>query len=99
MATNPNGAPNWQRFEVRTLQGFAEDLLSHAGLRAEQARHVAETLVEADLMGHTTHGLQLLAAYLRDIEGGRMTIDGLNIGNPPGGNQPPGISVDVGNSE
>ena len=30
---------------------------------------------------------------------GRMTVDGLNIGNPPGGNQPPGFSVDVGNSE
>src|SRR5262247_4520115 len=30
---------------------------------------------------------------------GRMTIDGLNVGNPPGGNQPPGYSVDVGNSE
>ena len=29
---------------------------------------------------------------------GRMTIDGLNVGNPPGGNQPPGFSVDVGNS-
>jgi hypothetical protein len=28
-----------------------------------------------------------------------MTIDGLNVGNPPGGNQPPGFSVDVGNSE
>ena len=30
---------------------------------------------------------------------GRMTIDGLNVGNPPGGNQPPGFSVDIGNSE
>jgi hypothetical protein len=30
---------------------------------------------------------------------GRMTVDGLNVGNPPGGNQPPGFSVDVGNSE
>ena len=30
---------------------------------------------------------------------GRMMIDGLNVGNPPGGNQPPGFSVDVGNSE
>src|SRR4029450_10811948 len=29
----------------------------------------------------------------------RMTVDGLNVGNPPGGNQPPGYSVDVGNSE
>ena len=28
-----------------------------------------------------------------------MTVDGLNVGNPPGGNQPPGYSVDVGNSQ
>jgi len=27
---------------------------------------------------------------------GRMTIDGLNIGNPPGGNQPPAYVADVG---
>src|SRR4026209_928276 len=30
---------------------------------------------------------------------GRMTIDGLNIGNPVGGNQPPGYVADVGNAE
>jgi hypothetical protein len=30
---------------------------------------------------------------------GRMTIDGLNIGNPPGGNQPPSYVADVGNAE
>jgi hypothetical protein len=30
---------------------------------------------------------------------GRMSVDGLNVGNPPGGNQPPNYSVDVGNSE
>ena len=30
---------------------------------------------------------------------GRMTIDGLNIGNPPGGNQPPAYVADVGNAE
>jgi hypothetical protein len=30
---------------------------------------------------------------------GRMTIDGLNVGNPPGGNQPPGYVADVGNAE
>jgi hypothetical protein len=30
---------------------------------------------------------------------GRMTIDGLNIGNPPGGNQPPGYIADVGNAQ
>jgi len=30
---------------------------------------------------------------------GRMTIDGMNVGNPPGGNQPPAYVADVGNAE
>jgi len=30
---------------------------------------------------------------------GRMSIDGLNIGNPPGGNQPPNYVADVGNAQ
>src|SRR5205823_1417396 len=28
---------------------------------------------------------------------GRLTIDGLNIGNPAGGNQPPQYTADIGN--
>src|SRR6202163_2401896 len=30
---------------------------------------------------------------------GRLTVDGLNVGNPPGGNQPPGYTADVGNAQ
>jgi hypothetical protein len=30
---------------------------------------------------------------------GRLTIDGLNIGNPVGGNQPPGYFADIGNAQ
>ena len=30
---------------------------------------------------------------------GRMTIDGLNIGNPVGGNQPPQYTADIGNAQ
>ena len=30
---------------------------------------------------------------------GRLTVDGLNIGNPVGGNQPPGYCADVGNAQ
>jgi len=30
---------------------------------------------------------------------GRLQIDGLNVGNPPGGNQPPGYTADVGNAQ
>src|SRR6266581_4660703 len=29
----------------------------------------------------------------------RMTVDGLNIGNPPGGGQPPTYVADVGNAQ
>ncbi len=30
---------------------------------------------------------------------GRLQIDGLNVGNPPGGNQPPGYTADIGNAQ
>ena len=29
----------------------------------------------------------------------RLTVDGLNISNPPGGNQPPNFTADVGNAQ
>ena len=52
-------------------------LLERAGVRDDIARDVADVLVDGDLLGHTTHGLALLAPYLardregRDGEGGR----------------------------
>src|SRR5262249_51176011 len=55
---------------------FATDLLGHAGLPRERALAVAEVLVEADLLGHTTHGLDMLARYLREIETGAMAREG-----------------------
>ncbi len=33
----------------------------------------------------------------RDIES-RLTVDGMNISNPPGGNQPPNYTADIGNA-
>ena len=29
----------------------------------------------------------------------RLTVDGLNISNPPGGNQPPNFTADIGNAQ
>ena len=55
---------------------FADALLMRAGLEPDKARTVAEILVEADLLGHTTHGLALLAGYLGEIEKGSMTRSG-----------------------
>jgi LDH2 family malate/lactate/ureidoglycolate dehydrogenase len=55
---------------------YATSLLTRAGLDAEKAGSVAAVLVEADLLGHTTHGLALLAPYLAEIEKGTMTKTG-----------------------
>lgn len=64
------------RHDADALRAFAAALLAKSGLPADRAATVAEILLEADLMGHTTHGLQLLAPYLQDIANGKMTRDG-----------------------
>jgi LDH2 family malate/lactate/ureidoglycolate dehydrogenase len=63
-------------YEVQALLDFAKRLLAAAGLPMDKADAVAEILVEADLMGHTTHGLALLSPYLREVEAGTMTSEG-----------------------
>jgi len=64
------------RHDARALVDFAHALLARAGVRDDIARTTAEVLVEGDLMGHTTHGLALLAAYLGELERGTMRRDG-----------------------
>jgi L-lactate dehydrogenase len=58
------------------LVAFASALLGRAGLDADKAAAVAAILTEGDLLGHTTHGLALLAPYLAEIEKGTMTRTG-----------------------
>jgi len=64
------------RFPAPELRAFATALLQRAGLDADKAQAVAEILVEGDLLGHTTHGLQLLPLYLTELEKGKMTRSG-----------------------
>lgn len=64
------------RHPAPALVAFARDLLLRAGLDSDKAAVVAEVLVEGDLLGHTTHGLALLPAYLAEIESGKMTKAG-----------------------
>jgi LDH2 family malate/lactate/ureidoglycolate dehydrogenase len=64
------------RYDAQDLITFSTVLLARADLSQERAATVAEILVEADLMGHTTHGLQLLPAYLQGLEAGTMTKEG-----------------------
>lgn len=65
-----------QRWAAAALVGFADKLLAAAGFEAEKAAVTAELLVEADLLGHTTHGLQLLAPYMAEAVAGRMKVAG-----------------------
>ncbi|MGH8713975.1 MAG: Ldh family oxidoreductase [Casimicrobiaceae bacterium] len=64
------------RFRADDLRAFARALLDHAGVRADIAQDVADILLEADLLGHTTHGLALLAPYLAEIDSGKMNRSG-----------------------
>ena len=64
------------RHDAAALTAFAIQLLRQSGVRDDIARDVAEVLVDADLMGHTTHGLDLLAPYLNEIACGAMRTSG-----------------------
>lgn len=64
------------RYAAADLITFAAALLTAAGLDEPKAAAVAEILVEGDLLGHTTHGLTLLAPYLGELEKGGMEKNG-----------------------
>lgn len=64
------------RHRFDDLVAHAAALLAAAGLDGDKPAVIAERLVLADAMGHTTHGLGLLAAYLTDIDKGAITPTG-----------------------
>jgi len=67
---------NQPRYHYCDLLQFAQQMLERGGLESDKARVAAEVLLEGDLLGHTTHGLNLLAQYLTEIERGDMTRAG-----------------------
>ena len=71
-----NPQENASRFAIAPLAGFVEGLFSAAGLDYDKAAMVAEILIEADMMGHSTHGLALAPAYLDAATTGSMTRSG-----------------------
>jgi LDH2 family malate/lactate/ureidoglycolate dehydrogenase len=60
------------RYRHGDLIAYATQLLRASGLDQDKSRAVAEILVEADLLGHDTHGLALLAGYLGELASGTM---------------------------
>jgi LDH2 family malate/lactate/ureidoglycolate dehydrogenase len=66
------------RYAPAALNAYTEALFNAAGMDPEKSAIVAPLLVEADLMGHTTHGLAQAPAYLNGLESGAM----LGTGEP-----------------
>lgn len=58
------------------LIDYAAALFAAAGCDGDKPAVVATGLVEADLLGHTTHGLQLAPSYLAELRDGTMTPTG-----------------------
>ena len=59
-----------------TVRNLVIGLFEAAGLPSDKAITVAELLLEADLMGHTTHGIALAPRYLKELGDGSMNADG-----------------------
>ena len=64
------------RYRAADLIEYATALFAAAGCDADKPAAVAAALVEADLLGHTTHGLHLAPAYLAELASGGMTPRG-----------------------
>lgn len=64
------------RYANADLHPFATDILAAAGLSPDRAADVAQVLIEADAMGHSTHGLALLPWYLDAATSGGMALEG-----------------------
>lgn len=57
------------------LRSYAAGILSGHGVPADQAAIVADNLVEADLRGVESHGVNLVALYVKRLEDGHMARD------------------------
>ena len=65
-----------EHYDATELTTFGVDLLAAAGMPPDRAEVTGRILVEGDLLGHTTHGLQLLGPYLKSIASGDMVLAG-----------------------
>lgn len=65
-----------ERYAYDSLITYATHLCTALGLSQDRSAVHAKVLVEADLMGHTTHGLAMLAGSLGGLESGRLAKGG-----------------------
>ncbi|WP_411564894.1 Ldh family oxidoreductase [Pseudomonas shirazensis] len=60
------------RYEVNALSTFVERLFENAGADAEVAQVVTRVLLEGELLGHRTHGLNLVSRYIGGMLSGQV---------------------------
>ena len=58
-----------KHYDAQTLTTFVQQLFEKAGADAEVAQVVTRILLEGELLGHRTHGLNLVSRYI----GGMLT--------------------------
>ena len=73
MTSNADISP---RFALPELTRFVTALFRATGMDAGKAKAIADSLITADSMGHSTHGLALAAWYLDAVKSGVMAING-----------------------
>jgi len=64
------------RYRAADLIEYTAALFATAGCDGDKPAVIAAGLVEADLLGHSTHGLQLAPTYLKELAAGTMTPTG-----------------------
>ncbi|MEQ3626431.1 MAG: Ldh family oxidoreductase [Celeribacter sp.] len=84
--TSPSNAASGQtRVQADDLRDFATRCYEALGLPESSARCVADTLVQADLWGHASHGVMRLFWYGKRLESGAMRADALpEVASDPG---------------
>lgn len=55
------------------LRDLVQTIFEHAGSSAEEARIVADHLIEANLMGHDSHGVIRVAPYIEMVQSGQWS--------------------------
>ena len=61
-----------ERFDPEGLRSFGGAVLSELGVPGDDAALVADSLVQADLWGHSSHGLLRLPWYAARLQSGAM---------------------------
>jgi len=59
-------------FDAQTLQTFSAQLLQAGGATANDAEVVSESLIQANLRGHDSHGIMRIPSYLENVSNGRI---------------------------